>query len=180
MVKAYAIRAATIKRLQREEPWEFHPHMSIPLSLMQQRGLNHREHYDEINGMMHPRLLRDLGPCRNGTVMVKYPRSPGGSPHERFFKIAMLKVNQQGGEAAYLLWYQHREAHAPLGQVPLVHLVGVTESPLDSSAFRPYLNPTKISTKGITGNINFDANGDVKGAGVTLYQFGDGDWKPLN
>ena len=38
----------------------------------------------------------------------------------------------------------------------------------------------KIRSQGVTGNIRFDVNGDVEGAGVTLYQYGGGSWKPLN
>ncbi|MCB1958304.1 MAG: branched-chain amino acid ABC transporter substrate-binding protein [Rhodocyclaceae bacterium] len=38
----------------------------------------------------------------------------------------------------------------------------------------------KIQTQGVTGNIRFDGNGDVEDAGVTLYQFADKAWKPLN
>ena len=38
----------------------------------------------------------------------------------------------------------------------------------------------KLDYKGVTGNIAFDQYGDVKEAGVTLYQFENGSWKPLN
>lgn len=36
----------------------------------------------------------------------------------------------------------------------------------------------KVNFKGITGPISFDAKGDVKDAGVTLFQFKDGKWVP--
>ncbi len=35
----------------------------------------------------------------------------------------------------------------------------------------------KVSFKGVTGNVAFDANGDSREGGVTLYQFANGKWE---
>ena len=48
----------------------------------------------------------------------------------------------------------------------------------DPAKYLPALQ--KLDYKGVTGHIVFDKNGDVKEAGVTLYQFQNGAWKPLN
>ena len=48
----------------------------------------------------------------------------------------------------------------------------------DPAKYLPSLQ--KLDYKGVTGHIVFDKNGDVKEAGVTLYQFQNGAWKPLN
>ena len=37
----------------------------------------------------------------------------------------------------------------------------------------------KISFAGVTGNVAFDANGDIKEGAVTIYQFQNGNWVPL-
>ena len=36
-----------------------------------------------------------------------------------------------------------------------------------------------ISIKGVTGNVAFDAKGDIKNGAITVYQFAGGDWKAL-
>lgn len=36
-----------------------------------------------------------------------------------------------------------------------------------------------VSFKGVSGNIVFDAKGDLKNGAITVYQFGGGDWKAL-
>ena len=38
----------------------------------------------------------------------------------------------------------------------------------------------KIAFKGVTGNVAFDASGDSREGGVTLYQFKSGRWEPRN
>lgn len=37
----------------------------------------------------------------------------------------------------------------------------------------------KVDFKGVTGNIAFDAKGDIKEGGVSLYRYADGKWEPL-
>lgn len=37
----------------------------------------------------------------------------------------------------------------------------------------------KVSFKGVTGNIAFDAKGDIKEGGVSLYGYANGKWEPL-
>jgi branched-chain amino acid transport system substrate-binding protein len=38
----------------------------------------------------------------------------------------------------------------------------------------------KVSFRGVTGNIAFDAKGDIKEGGVTMYHFANGKWEPFN
>ncbi|MFC5302343.1 branched-chain amino acid ABC transporter substrate-binding protein [Azospira restricta] len=38
----------------------------------------------------------------------------------------------------------------------------------------------KVSLKGVTGTVAFDAKGDNRNGGITLNQFGDGKWQVLN
>jgi branched-chain amino acid transport system substrate-binding protein len=37
----------------------------------------------------------------------------------------------------------------------------------------------KVSFKGVTGNIAFDAKGDITEGGVSLYGYANGKWEPL-
>ncbi len=37
----------------------------------------------------------------------------------------------------------------------------------------------KVVFKGVTGNIAFDAKGDIKEGGISLYRYADGKWEPL-
>jgi branched-chain amino acid transport system substrate-binding protein len=36
-----------------------------------------------------------------------------------------------------------------------------------------------ITYQGVTGNVTFDENGDVKGGSISLYQVKDGKWQYL-
>ena len=38
----------------------------------------------------------------------------------------------------------------------------------------------KVSFKGVTGNIAFDAKGDPKEGGISMYRFANGQWEPFN
>jgi len=47
----------------------------------------------------------------------------------------------------------------------------------DPAKYLPVLKT--ITYQGVTGNITFDENGDVKGGSISLYQVKDGKWKYL-
>ena len=48
------------------------------------------------------------------------------------------------------------------------------------ASFAKYLPAMqKVVFKGVTGNIAFDAKGDIKEGGVSLYRYADGKWEPL-
>ncbi len=47
----------------------------------------------------------------------------------------------------------------------------------DPAKYLPKL--AAINTKGVTGTIAFDKNGDIKNGAVTVKQFQNGDWKPV-
>lgn len=113
-------------------PWQFHPAMDVPLSLLLQRGVDIYAHQELIEYHMHPELLNDLHVLRAGSTVVKYPRSARGVPHERFVYVDVARVG--GGDAAFLVWKVHANAHLPIDRVPLTHLVGVTSDD-SSSAF---------------------------------------------
>ncbi|TAH42463.1 MAG: branched-chain amino acid ABC transporter substrate-binding protein [Betaproteobacteria bacterium] len=48
----------------------------------------------------------------------------------------------------------------------------------DPAKYLPALQ--KVSFRGVTGNIAFDAKGDIKEGGVTMYHFANGKWEPFN
>jgi branched-chain amino acid transport system substrate-binding protein len=50
----------------------------------------------------------------------------------------------------------------------------------DSTSPAKYLPALKaISFQGVTGNVAFDAKGDIKEGAITVYQFKDGGWNPV-
>ena len=63
------------------------------------------------------------------------------------------------------------------GQRPLVEAMKLAGS-ADPARYLPQLQ--KVAFKGVTGAIAFDASGDSRDGGVTLYQFKAGRWEPRN
>ena len=50
----------------------------------------------------------------------------------------------------------------------------------DSVEPAKYLPELKtINFEGVTGNVAFDAKGDIKEGGISLYRYADGKWEPL-
>ena len=47
----------------------------------------------------------------------------------------------------------------------------------DPATYLPAMQ--KVDFKGVTGNIAFDAKGDIKEGGISLYRYADGKWEPL-
>jgi branched-chain amino acid transport system substrate-binding protein len=47
----------------------------------------------------------------------------------------------------------------------------------DPAKYLPALQ--KVTFQGVTGNIAFDAKGDVKEGGVSMYHFANGKWEAL-
>ena len=45
----------------------------------------------------------------------------------------------------------------------------------DPARYLPLLQ--KVSFKGVTGAVAFDANGDIREGGVALYQYQSGKWQ---
>lgn len=128
-----ALRAAAEpRRPVATTPWQFHPDMDVPLSLLLQRGVSIVYHQGLLDYHMHPAFLADVGFVKNGTTIVKYPRTVG-APHNRHVAVEMMKVG--GGDAAFLTWRQHRSSTAIIDRVQLAHLVGVTVGADASSAF---------------------------------------------
>ena len=38
----------------------------------------------------------------------------------------------------------------------------------------------KINFQGVTGNVAFDDKGDIKEGAITVYQYKDGGWNPVD
>ena len=57
----------------------------------------------------------------------------------------------------------------------LIEAMKLADSP-DPAKYVPQLR--KVAFKGVTGNVAFDANGDIRDGGVALYQFNAGKWEP--
>lgn len=47
----------------------------------------------------------------------------------------------------------------------------------DPAKYLPALQ--KVDFQGVTGHIAFDAKGDIKEGGVSLYNYANGKWEPV-
>jgi hypothetical protein len=125
-------------------PWQFHPGMDVPLSLLLQRGVSVYRHQSLLEYHMQPEFLNDIQFAKAGTVLVKFPRGRG-MPHERFMSVTLMDVG--GGKAAFLTWRQHAAARGIIDRVPLSHLVGVTHDDRSSAFTRFIADPKTIREK---------------------------------
>ena len=71
------------------------------------------------------------------------------------------------------------EAAETAGRVMVLEMVKAMEKAgsVEPSKYLPELKT--INFEGVTGNVAFDAHGDIKEGAVTVYQFKDGAWVAL-
>mgnify|MGYP001562828496 CR=1 FL=1 len=106
-------------------PWQLHPHLKVPLMLLQARGVDLEEHGQLIAYHLHPALLNDCGRLSQGSYFAKYPSSTYGCPHRRYFFISVMHFETNHAEPM-LIWKTHRDATAITDAIPLAWLVGVS------------------------------------------------------
>jgi hypothetical protein len=107
-------------------PWQLHAHLTMPLLLLQARGVDIEEHGALIAYHLHPDLLDDVGRLSAGDYFVKYPSKTFGAPHRRYFAIGVVHFQEGTVAEPMLLWKVHRGSESLTDALPLAWLVGVT------------------------------------------------------
>jgi len=96
---------------------------------------------------------------------IPMSRMPGGEKFQQRFK-ARFKADVQ--------------LYAPYNYDATMALITAMEkaNSVEPAKYLPALKA--LDMKGITGEVSFDANGDVHNAGVTLYTYRNGAWAPVD
>ena len=106
-----------------------------------------------------PAINADVFCTQAGIPMDKMPA--GKSFNERFLKRFSVPVQLYAP-------YSYDAASA------LIEAMKLADS-ADPARYLPLLQ--KVSFKGVTGNVAFDASGDIREGGVALYQYQSGKWQ---
>jgi len=113
----------------------------------------------EMIKLAGPAIGADVFCTQAGIPMDKMPA--GKSFNERFLKRFNVPVQLYAP-------YSYDAASA------LVEAMKLADS-ADPARYLPQLQ--KVSFKGVTGNVAFDASGDIREGGVALYQYQSGKWQ---
>lgn len=113
----------------------------------------------EMIKLAGPAISADVFCTQAGIPMDKMPA--GKSFNERFLKRFSVPVQLYAP-------YSYDAASA------LVEAMKLADS-ADPARYLPLLQ--KVSFKGVTGNVAFDASGDIREGGVALYQYQSGKWQ---
>ena len=137
--------------------------------LQQMRTAGIKARFMTGNGACTSEMLKLSGTAMAGDVYcvragVLGPQMPGGAAFVKRFR------------AAYGVEVQ---AFAPYAYDAVLTLAAAMQAAgsADPARYRPYL--ARLKTQGVTGDIEFDPNGDLKRAPVTVLGHGNGAWKPL-
>ena len=112
----------------------------------------------EMIKLAGPAIGADVFCTQAGIPMDKMPA--GKSFNDRFLKRFNVPVQLYAP-------YSYDAASA------LVEAMKLADS-ADPARYQPLLQ--KVSFKGVTGNVAFDASGDIREGGVALYQYQSGKW----
>ena len=103
-----------------------------------------------------------------------------------FCTQAGIPIAAMPGGPAFLTRFKERfkvaniQLYAPSGYDAATALIEGMKL-ADSTEPAKYLPAMqKVSFKGVTGNIAFDAKGDPKEGGISMYRFANGQWEPFN
>jgi len=136
--------------------------------LKQIKNLGITSKYLAGDGVQNAELLKLAGDAGEGA----YASSPG------------LPLDQMPGGKGFAEKYKAKynleiQIYAPYAY-DAANVVLAAMKKADSADPAKYLPVLKtITYQGVTGNITFDENGDVKGGSISLYQVKDGKWKYL-
>jgi len=136
--------------------------------LKQIKNLGITAKYLAGDGVQNAELLKLAGDAGEGA----YASSPG------------LPLDQMPGGKGFADKYKAKynveiQIYAPYAY-DAANVVLAAMKKADSTDPAKYLPVLKtITYQGVTGNIAFDENGDVKGGSISLYQVKDGKWKYL-
>jgi len=122
------------------------------------------------DGVCTSEMLKLAGAAMNGGVYctqagIPMEKMPGGAQFKGRFK-ERFKTDVQ-----LYAPYAYDATNALIEAMRLANSV-------EPAKYLPQLQ--KVSFKGITGNIAFDAKGDNRFGGITLNQFAAGKWTPVN
>ena len=101
-----------------------------------------------------------------------------------YCSMAGLPLEKMPGGTAFIDKFKKRfngevQLYAPYAYDAAMAIINAMQK-ADSVEPARYLPELKqISFAGVTGNVAFDANGDIKEGAVTIYQFQNGNWAPL-
>jgi len=135
------------------------------LRQMKQLGIEVR--FLSGDGVCTTEMIKLAGPAIGADVFctqagIPMDRMPAGkSFNERFLKRFSVPVQLYAP-------YSYDAASA------LVEAMKLADS-ADPARYLPLLQ--KVSFKGVTGNVAFDASGDIREGGVALYQYQSGKWQ---
>ncbi|WP_374482273.1 branched-chain amino acid ABC transporter substrate-binding protein [Zoogloea sp.] len=138
------------------------------LKQMKQLGINAK--YLGGDGACTAEMIKIAGTSMSEDVYctkagIPMDKMPGGKQFNERFK-ARFKVPVQ--------------LYAPYSYDATTALIEAMKlaNSADPARYLPLMQ--KVAFKGVTGNIGFDANGDSREGGVSLYQFKAGQWEPRN
>ncbi|MCK6386915.1 branched-chain amino acid ABC transporter substrate-binding protein [Zoogloea sp.] len=135
--------------------------------LRQMRQLGIEARYLGGDGVCTTEMIKLAGPAISADVFctqagIPMDKMPAGkSFNERFLKRFSVPVQLYAP-------YSYDAASA------LVEAMKLADS-ADPARYLPLLQ--KVSFKGVTGNVAFDASGDIREGGVALYQYQSGKWQ---
>jgi branched-chain amino acid transport system substrate-binding protein len=135
------------------------------LRQMKQLGIDAK--YLGGDGVCTTEMIKLAGPAINADVFctqagIPMDKMPAGkSFNERFLKRFSTPVQLYAP-------YSYDAASA------LIEAMKLADS-ADPARYLPLLQ--KVSFKGVTGNVAFDASGDIREGGVALYQYQSGKWQ---
>lgn len=136
------------------------------------------------------RQMRQLGIAAtylggDGTCTAEMVKLAGNAMNDKVFCTqAGIPLSAMPGGSEFLSRFKQRFnadvlLYAPYGYDAATALIEGMKA-ADSTDPAKYLPAMqKVDFKGVTGNIAFDAKGDVKEGGVSLYGYANGKWEPL-
>ena len=121
------------------------------------------------DGGCSPEMIKLAGAAINATTycsMAGLPleKMPGGTEFRNRFKERFKTDVQIYSPYAYD------------AATAIINAMKAADS-VEPSKYLPELK--KVNFQGVTGNVAFDAQGDIKEGSVTMYQFKDGSWVPM-
>ena len=129
---------------------------------------------------LNVRFLSGDGAC--SPEMIKL--AGDGITENAYCSMAGLPIDKMPGGAEFRENYRKRfnadvQVYAPYAYDAAMAIIKSMQAAdsVEPSKYLPELK--KISFDGVTGEVSFDAHGDLQKGAVTIYQFRDGNWVPL-
>ena len=122
------------------------------------------------DGVCTSEMLKLAGPALTGDVFctqagLPIDKMPGGAQFKTRFK------QRFNADVQLYAPYAYDAANSLIEAMKLANSV-------EPAKYLPLLQ--KVSFKGVTGNVAYDAKGDNRFGGITLNQFTGGKWTPIN